>query len=54
MPRAGDIICFPGWLSHRVAPNNGDRARISVAGNLQGLWGETSAGLSSVRRLDLD
>ncbi len=32
-PRAGEMIIFPAWLPHAVAPHHGDDTRISIAFN---------------------
>ena len=31
-PKTGDLLMFPGWLSHYVEPNNSNQTRISMAG----------------------
>ena len=31
-PKSGDLVIFPGWLSHYVEPNTSKRTRISIAG----------------------
>ena len=33
-PNPGDLIIFPGWLSHEVEPNLDDEDRISIAFNI--------------------
>ena len=33
-PKAGMMVLFPAWLSHRVRPYRGTRMRISLAFNL--------------------
>ena len=30
----GDIICFPSWLWHEVVPNESDKKRLVVSGNI--------------------
>mmetsp|Transcript_39308 Transcript_39308/g.77337 ORF Transcript_39308/g.77337 Transcript_39308/m.77337 type:complete len:719 (+) Transcript_39308:8-2164(+) len=42
-PQVGDIVVFPGWLPHEVAPTTGTDPRISIAFNLQGSWSYTGA-----------
>ena len=41
-PAAGDVLLFPGWLQHAVAPSGPgttpDTPRISVSFNVQGPW----------------
>ncbi|MEJ6005952.1 TIGR02466 family protein [Paucibacter sp. AS339] len=32
-PRAGQLLLFPSYLKHWVAPNRGDQARVSIAFN---------------------
>ena len=32
--KRGDIICFPSWVWHEVLPNETDKRRIVVAGNI--------------------
>jgi len=34
VPRAGNLVMFPSWLSHGVRPYHGDDVRISIALNL--------------------
>jgi len=34
IPRAGNLVMFPSWLSHGVRPYNGGAVRISIALNL--------------------
>jgi len=34
-PKEGDILVFPGFLSHQVMPNNNEDDRISVSFNFQ-------------------
>ncbi len=34
VPRAGNLVMFPSWLSHGVRPYHGDDVRISIAMNL--------------------
>lgn len=34
VPRAGNLVMFPSWLSHGVRPYSGDDVRISIALNL--------------------
>lgn len=34
VPRAGNLVMFPSWLSHGVRPYNGTDVRISIAMNL--------------------
>ncbi len=34
VPRAGNLVMFPSWLSHGVRPYNGTDVRISIAVNL--------------------
>ena len=31
----GDIICFPSWIWHEVVPNETDKQRLVVAGNIR-------------------
>jgi uncharacterized protein (TIGR02466 family) len=33
-PKTGDVVVFPSWLSHFVAPNRSDEDRISIAFNI--------------------
>ena len=33
-PRPGDLVMFPGWLTHHVMPTSGAARRISIAQNL--------------------
>lgn len=33
-PRAGELLVFPGWLSHYVHPYLGDRPRVVVSANV--------------------
>jgi uncharacterized protein (TIGR02466 family) len=37
LPKTGDLIIFPAWLSHSVMPWHGGQPRISVAMNLAAL-----------------
>ena len=32
--KTGDLIIFPGWVTHSVAPHKCDHDRISIAGNV--------------------
>ena len=32
--KTGDIVIFPGWVTHSVAPHKCDHDRISIAGNV--------------------
>eukprot|EP00039_Didymoeca_costata_P001054 m.49282 g.49282 ORF g.49282 m.49282 type:complete len:311 (+) comp10607_c1_seq1:244-1176(+) len=41
-PKAGDLILFPSWLSHQVAPTPGKQPRISIAFNCPGQWSDTT------------
>ena len=34
VPRAGNLVMFPSWLSHGSRPYNGTDVRISIAMNL--------------------
>jgi len=34
VPKAGNLVMFPSWLSHAVRPYGGDGVRISIALNL--------------------
>ena len=34
VPKAGNLVMFPSWLSHGVRPYHGDDVRISIALNL--------------------
>jgi uncharacterized protein (TIGR02466 family) len=34
VPKAGNLVVFPSWLSHGVRPYNGNDVRISIALNL--------------------
>lgn len=34
-PKPGDLLVFPGELTHRVRPNSSDQVRISVAFNFK-------------------
>ena len=34
VPKAGNLVMFPSWLSHGVRPYHGDNVRISIAMNL--------------------
>jgi len=34
-PKAGDLIMFPGWMSHSVPENKSQDERIILAGNLE-------------------
>ncbi len=34
VPRAGNLVMFPSWLSHAVRPYSGQGVRISIALNL--------------------
>ena len=34
-PKEGDILVFPGFLSHQVLPNKNEDDRISVSFNFQ-------------------
>ena len=34
VPRAGNLVMFPSWLSHAVRPYHGTDVRISIALNL--------------------
>jgi hypothetical protein len=31
-PKTGDLLIFPGWLSHYVEPNTSGQTRVSIAG----------------------
>lgn len=31
-PQNGDLVIFPGWITHYVEPNNTNQQRISIAG----------------------
>ncbi|KJE97532.1 hypothetical protein CAOG_007373 [Capsaspora owczarzaki ATCC 30864] len=41
-PREGDLILFPSWLTHMVAPTSGSDERISIAFNIPGDWTMTA------------
>ena len=44
-PSAGELILFPPWLAHAVAPScadPGDGLRVSLSFNLMGSWDVTS------------
>jgi len=41
-PQEGDIILFPSWLTHQVAPTQGNEERISIAFNIHGEWKTTT------------
>ena len=32
--KTGDLVIFPGWVAHSVAPHKCDHDRISIAGNV--------------------
>lgn len=34
-PKQGDLLVFPGELTHRVRPNNSEQVRISIAFNFK-------------------
>lgn len=44
-PAEGDLVLFPAWLPHTVAPSqlSNVRPRISIAFNLPGAWVTTAA-----------
>eukprot|EP00931_Biecheleriopsis_adriatica_P063895 TRINITY_DN38772_c0_g1_i1.p1 TRINITY_DN38772_c0_g1~~TRINITY_DN38772_c0_g1_i1.p1 ORF type:complete len:365 (-),score=46.01 TRINITY_DN38772_c0_g1_i1:71-1165(-) len=40
-PAAGDLVVFPSWMPHRVAPSSNSQAlRLSISFNLSGQWEE--------------
>jgi hypothetical protein len=41
-PYEGDLIVFPSWLYHEVAPTLGTHPRISFSFNVLGEWEETT------------
>eukprot|EP00048_Salpingoeca_helianthica_P004217 m.74782 g.74782 ORF g.74782 m.74782 type:complete len:165 (+) comp13107_c0_seq2:585-1079(+) len=41
-PQAGDVVLFPSWLLHQVAPTSGSDQRISIAFNVPGEWASTT------------
>ena len=44
-PKNGDLLIFPGWLSHYVEPNTSDCTRISIAGEYHVKGFEANLGL---------
>jgi uncharacterized protein (TIGR02466 family) len=52
-PKAGDLILFPSWLTHEVAPTTGTTPRISIAFNTEGDWASTT-GVSAEFPMELD
>lgn len=42
-PRSGELLLFPSWLSHEVAPTPGAAPRISIAFNMVGEWADTAS-----------
>ena len=52
-PKAGDLILFPSWLTHEVAPTPGTTPRISIAFNTEGDWASTT-GVSAEFPMELD
>lgn len=37
-PQPGDLVLFPGWLTHAVEPTAGSTPRVSISFNLDGKW----------------
>jgi predicted 2-oxoglutarate/Fe(II)-dependent dioxygenase YbiX len=52
-PQAGDLVLFPSWILHEVAPTAGDSARVSIAFNIPGSWADT-AGVQSQFAIEPD
>jgi hypothetical protein len=41
-PREGEMVLFPSWLVHFVAPTKGNEPRVSFSFNQPGQWTSTS------------
>jgi len=41
-PKEGDLLLFPPWLIHQVAPTEDTQERISIAFNIDGDWSQLS------------
>ena len=52
-PRPGDLVMFPGWLTHHVMPTSGTSRRISIAQNIghDGGWEDT---MRASRRVEVE
>ncbi len=42
LPAEGELVMYPSWMFHRVAPHHGDGDRITIGMNLHSPWLERS------------